>query len=159
VTDLLDAVLVRSQEWGFLGPGPVGPQRTHAAAFLTAIDADDVTAALDLGSGGGLPGLVLAGLLPATSWVLLDSMHRRTAFLQEAVQELGWADRVRVVTARAEDAGRSDLRGAADLVVSRSFGRPASTAECGAAFLRVGGQLVVSEPPEPSVDRWPDGPL
>jgi 16S rRNA (guanine527-N7)-methyltransferase len=53
-----------------------------------------------------------------------------------------------VVWARAEDAGhRDELRGAFDLVVARGFGSPAVTAECGAPFLRVGGTLVVSEPP------------
>jgi hypothetical protein len=39
--------------------------------------------------------------------------------------------------------------------VARGFGEPAVTAEGGAAFLRTGGQLVVSEPPRPGLDRWP----
>ena len=48
------------------------------------------------------------------------------------VADLGWADRVRVVRARAEEAGRrEDLRGTFDLVVARGFGPPAVTAECG----------------------------
>ncbi|HET6966289.1 MAG TPA: hypothetical protein VFH58_16050, partial [Acidimicrobiales bacterium] len=57
---------------------------------------------------------------------------------------------------RAEEAGRRpDLRGTFDVVVARSFGGPAVTAECGAPFLVAGGRLVVAEPPGGSADRWP----
>ena len=91
--------------------------------------------------------------------MLLDSSLRRTGFLREAVDRLGVASRVRVVTDRAEVAGRSpDLRSSFDAVVARSFGPPAVTAECAAGFLPAGGFLVVSEPPadEEPGDRWPD---
>ena len=99
--------------------------------------------------------------------VLLDANLQKTSALREVVDECGWAHRVKVVRARAEAAGRSDLRGSFDLVVARSFGSPPVTAECAAPFLRPGGLLVVSEPP-PEVqslgkagirasnsDRWP----
>ena len=49
---------------------------------------------LDLGSGGGIPGLVLAGRWPEATVVLLDGSQRRTDFLAWAVSELGWSDRV-----------------------------------------------------------------
>lgn len=102
---------------------------------------------LDLGSGAGLPGLVLAHLWRESEAVLLDaSLHKSTA-LGEAIDECGWTHRVKVVRARAETAGRSDLRGTFDLVVARSFGPPPVTAECAAPFLRTGGLLIVSEPP------------
>lgn len=103
---------------------------------------------LDLGSGGGLPGLVLAALWPWATVVLLDAQHRRTVFLCEAVRRLGLHTRVQVVNGRAEVLGRDEtLRASFDSVVARAFGRPAVTAECAAPFLRVGGVLVVSEPP------------
>ena len=112
--------------------------------------------ALDLGSGGGLPGLVLAVHWPASRWSLLDAGQRRTAFLATAVDALDLAARVDVLTARAEAVGRDRThRGAYDLVVARSFGAPAVTAECAAPLLQVGGLLVVSEPPEPAPARWP----
>jgi 16S rRNA (guanine527-N7)-methyltransferase len=158
--DALDDVLARSRELGFLGPGPVSEQRAHAAAFVDAIDPLPATRAIDLGSGGGVPGLVLATLLPTTRWVLLDAMQRRTAFLREAVEILGLGARVTVHTARAEDAGRDPaFRGTADLVVARGFGAPALTAECAAPLLAAGGLLVVSEPPGSTGGRWPDEPL
>jgi 16S rRNA (guanine527-N7)-methyltransferase len=159
LSDRLDEQLERARELGFLGPGPIGPHRAHAEAFLTAIGDRPVERCVDLGSGGGLPGLVLAVHLPASSWTLLDAMQRRTAFLREAVDALELADRVHVVTARAEVAGRDRaLRGSADLVVARSFGSPAVTAECAAPLLRGGGSLVVSEPPSAAREgeRWPE---
>jgi 16S rRNA (guanine527-N7)-methyltransferase len=86
---------------------------------------------------------------------LLDVGQRRTAFLRTAIEALGVVGRVEVLAARAETAGRQPAqRGAYDLVVARSFGPPAVTAECAAPFLQVGGLLVVSEPPEPAPDRW-----
>jgi 16S rRNA (guanine527-N7)-methyltransferase len=145
--DELVAVLVVARDRGFLGPGPIEAHIAHSMAFARAI-ARAPTRALDLGSGGGLPGLVLAAVWPTTSWTLLDAMVKRTAFLGEAIARLGWSDRVVTLTARAELAARGPLRGRCDLVVARSFARPAVTAECAAPFLCVGGRLVVSDPPE-----------
>lgn len=121
--------------------------------------------ALDLGSGGGVPGLPLALARPDLTWVLLDGSVRRTDFLRSAVDELGLAGRVEVRTVRAEVAGREEgWRRSFDLVVARSFGAPAVTAECAAPFLRVGGTLLVAEPPgaveahdgaASTKERWP----
>ena len=115
---------------------------------------------LDLGSGGGLPGLVLATYRPELELILVETRQRACRFLREAVRSLELA-RVCVVEARAEDAARRpELRETFDAVVARSFGPPAVTAECAVGFLRVGGRLVVSEPPgdEGSASRaarWP----
>jgi len=153
VGDALDAVLERSRALGFLGPGDAAEQRRHAEAF-GALLPDAPAVAVDLGSGGGLPGLVLAAALPRTRWVLLDAMTKRTSFLDEVVHELGWQDRVEVVTGRAEELAR-ERRATADVVVARGFGPPAVTAECAAPLLRLGGVLVVSEPPGSTGRRWP----
>ena len=110
---------------------------------------------MDLGSGGGLPGLPLAVAFGKTEWALLEGGTTRAAFLADAVVTLGIAERVQIVAERAEVAGRTALRGTFDLVVARSFGRPAVTAECAAPFLKTGGRLVVAEPPEHDSGRWP----
>ena len=152
-------MLGRAQERGFLGPAPIDDHIAHAEGFVAAVmEAPD--RALDLGSGGGLPGLVLAIRWPETLWVLLDVNERRTDFLRESVSELGLSSRVTVVRARAEEAAHQEhLRGTFSFATARGFGPPAVTAECATGFLRVGGLLVVSEPPEDAgEDRWnPDG--
>ena len=161
MTTTLLELLARSRELGFLGPGPVGPHEEHALAFASLID-EPPARALDLGAGGGLPGLVLAARCwPATEWTFLDAQERRTDFLSQAVDELGLGDRVTVITERAEVVGHDpEHRGAYDLVVARSFGSPPVVAECAAPLLRPGGHLVVSEPPGDATDRrWPSSGL
>jgi len=167
--------LRQAREWGFLGEGPLAVHIAHAQGFADAADSAMTGGALpgqtvttdpgagpwmDLGSGGGIPGLVLAHRWPNRDGVLLDSSERRTRFLAQVVEEQGWGNRVRVVTLRAEVAGRTEgLRGTFSLVVARSFGPPPVTAECAAPFLRPGGTLIVSEPPATGSDdvddRWP----
>jgi 16S rRNA (guanine527-N7)-methyltransferase len=160
VTDLVDLlqVLTRAQVLGFLGPGAIQPHIEHAERFLAAWTGDPPAHALDLGAGGGLPGLVLALRWPASKWTYLDANQRRTVFLAEAVVDLDLLDRVDVERGRAEEAGQdSRFRARFDLVTARSFGPPAVTAECAAPFLRPGGTLIVSEPPDElmdGVDRW-----
>lgn len=109
----------------------------------------------DLGAGGGLPALPCALAVPGWSWVLVESQLRRVDHLVSACRRLGLMDRVEVLHARAEDVGRDPAhRGTADAVTARSFGPPAAVAECAAPLLRVGGRLLVSEPPGTS-GRWP----
>ena len=141
--------------------GPVREQIDHATAFAALLEIEAIGPAdfLDLGSGGGVPGLVLAARWPENRAVLLDASERRTAFLRRAVAALGWAARVTVAAGRGEALARDPgLRVAFPLVVARSFGSPAVTAEIGGAFLSVGGWLAVSEPGR-GEDRWPTAAL
>lgn len=155
--DLLAGVLEQSRGLGFLGPGPVQDHLDHAAIFLEAIGPNDHEV-LDLGSGGGLPGLALAVWSPSLEMTLVDASTRRCEFLSEAITELGVDDRVAVVCGRAEELGHDPaFRGRFPLVVARSFGAPAVTAECAAGFLSgPGARIVVSEPPSSDPARWPD---
>jgi 16S rRNA (guanine527-N7)-methyltransferase len=158
----LRTILERSRSLRLIGPGSVRVHVDHAVGFAVAQPVAP-RRLLDLGSGGGVPGLVLAALWPESPVVLLDASARRCAFLVEAADELGYGDRVTVVRGRAEEAGRrADLRGGFDTVVSRGFGPPPVTAECAAPFLEAEGRLLVSEPPADSPGagsdasaRWP----
>ena len=144
---------------GFLGPRPLDDQVEHARGFAAATGPPSGLAC-DLGSGGGIPGLVLAvDVWPGSRWVLLEAMAKRAAFLTQAVEELGIGDRVAVVHGRAEHIGRGSLRRACTLVTARSFGAPEVTAEAAAPLLAPGGTLVVSEPPDSQGERWPAGGL
>ncbi|MFN8017369.1 MAG: RsmG family class I SAM-dependent methyltransferase [Acidimicrobiales bacterium] len=157
MTSQLVELLEESRRRGFLGPGPIEGHLDHARAFAVAVP-DAPARALDLGAGGGLPGLVLAVVAwPEARWTFLDAQLRRTEFLVEAVDALDLGDRVEVVTERAEVVGRAPAhRSSYDLVVARSFGPPAVTLECAAPLLRAGGAFVGSEPPDGSLEaRWP----
>ncbi|MEI7622811.1 MAG: RsmG family class I SAM-dependent methyltransferase [Actinomycetes bacterium] len=155
----LREVLERARRLGVLGPGPVLDHVEHAEGFLLALaSVTEGSTVLDLGSGGGVPGLIIAEARPDLQVVLLDSLERRVALLDEAIVTMQWQSRVVTELARAEETGRSpQWRGTIDAVTARSFGPPAAVAECAAPLLRVGGLLVVSEPPG-DTDRWiPEG--
>jgi len=154
----LEAVLADSRALGLLGPGPLAPQLDHARAFVRAVRAG--VRFLDLGSGGGLPGLVILADRSDVSGVLLDATQRRCEFLEAACTRLGLGDRGTVICTRAEDAARDPaFREGFDVVTARSFGPPAVTAECAVGFLRRTGEVLVSEPPKPDPDRWPHDDL
>lgn len=145
--------MAEAQHLGFLGPGPITTHIERAVDLAAAFDVPREQA-LDLGSGAGVPGLPLALLWADTRWVLLDGSVTRASFLERAVNELQIGERVAVLGSRAEETARGELRGSFDLVVARSFAGPAVTAECGSPFLKVGGLLVVAEPPGGDPGRW-----
>lgn len=148
-------VLEEARRRGLLGPGPVEAQVDHAVGFAEAVGQQTPPAAVDLGSGGGIPGLVLALYWPGSRWTLLDSRVRSVQFVRDAVPRLELQDRVLALLGRAEAVGRDAAqRGRHDLVVARGFGPPSVTAECSAPLLRPGGRLVVSEPPDSDGQRW-----
>ena len=98
------------RELGFFGPGPLEPQVRHARGFVVAARPLSVTATprlVDMGAGGGLPGLVVAQGWPEASLVLLEANERRCAFLRRAVDQLELGDRVSVLQERAEIWARS----------------------------------------------------
>ena len=153
----LAAALEEARRRGFLGPGEVQPHIDHARGFADA-SGPAPPSVIDLGSGGGLPGLVLAWDWPTSRVTLLEGATGRAAVLSETVERLGLARRVTVIAQRGEEAAHDPgHREQFDVAVARSFGVPAVTAEVAAGFVRVGGLLVVAEPPEPAPERWPAG--
>ena len=147
-------MLVQARRLGLLGPGPV-PEAIAHARRLAAVIPPGCRRVLDLGAGGGLPGLVIATDRPELELVLLDASERRTTWLHRAVARLGLTARAEVVTGRAQDLGRDPAwRATIDAVVARGFGPPSLTAECAAPLVRACGVLIVSEPPDERPDRW-----
>lgn len=161
--DRLVAFLEDGRRLGFLGPGDVRPHVEHAEAFAAALvdagDGEPPASLADLGSGGGLPGVVLARLWPTTRVLLVDAAHRRCEHLRTVGGRLD-LDNVEVAEGRAEElAHRIEYREAFDAVTARSLDVPPRTAELVTGFLRVGGVAVVSEPPDARSGRWPEDAL
>lgn len=147
--------------------GSIESHGEHAMGFTlfpTGCSGDGSTrftgAIVDLGSGAGLPALVLAMAWPETSWTLVERRSGRADLLKRAVHRLGVRDRVEVLAVDAAIVARSELRGRADWVTARAFGSPSETAEMAAPLLKAGGSLLTSEPRDAELDRrWPDSGL
>lgn len=146
--ELLLVVLNSLRERGAIGEVSLPRAIAHAESFVDAVPPASETL-LDLGSGGGLPGLVIAVRLPHVKVSLVDRRERRMDLLRRACHQLGVIDHVDVVTADVRDLARKDsFRRQFDVVTARSFGEPLWTLRCAAAFLRPGGSFIVSEPPD-----------
>jgi 16S rRNA (guanine527-N7)-methyltransferase len=151
----VDDVLATAQERGLLGPGPVDVQRRHAEALVALVEAATgrPRQVLDIGTGGGLPGLVAALAWPSAAVTLLDARRRAVDFVRVAVEALGLSSRCTVLHGRAETlAHEPGHRERYDLVLARAVGRPATAAELCAGFAAVGGHCAVSE--RPGGDTW-----
>ena len=148
-------VLTAAQRAGTLGDRPIADVIEHALAFVSALPSD-TRSILDIGTGAGVPGLVIADKLLHAQLVLVDRRATRMDALRRGVASLGWQDRVTVLTVDVADLARDPgYTQHFDAVVSRGFGPPAYTARLARPFLSPGGLLVVSEPPSSENDRWP----
>jgi len=147
------AALAAIAERGAIGERSLPVAVVHAEQFVAAIPTSARTA-VDLGSGGGLPGLVVAARCPWLQVTLVERRARRADLLRRAVRSLDLEQRVAVLdTDVAVVAGEHPH--AFDVVTARSFAAPAITARWAAALLRPGGLLIVSEPPQDDAERWP----
>ena len=96
---------------------------------------------VDVGSGAGLPGIVLAVARPDLRITLVEPLARRTAFLSEAVAALGLDSTVTVVRGRAEDLGGGH-HPAADVVTARAVAPLDRLAAWCLPLAAVGGRLL-----------------
>lgn len=125
---------------------PAAVARLHVLDSLAAVPllrGRGIARLLDLGSGGGYPGLPLAAALELDRALLVDSVGKKAAFLRAAVDALGLAGRVAVEAARAETLARSPVhREAWPAVTARAVSTIAELVELGLPLLARDGVLV-----------------
>ena len=115
-------------------------ERVHIADSLAGLEVDAVRTAVriaDLGSGAGLPGLVLAIAQPEAEVVLVESVGKKCAWLARTIEDLGLKN-ARVACARAEELEE----GSFDVVTARALASLSVLCEYAAPLLRDGGSLV-----------------
>lgn len=124
---------------------PLDVARLHLLDSLSALpvlDGLEPSRALDLGSGGGVPGIVLALARPLVAWTLVDSAHRKVDALRGFVAALGLGN-VTVIAERAEILGRDpDHRERYDVVAARACAALPVLAELALPLVRPGGALL-----------------
>lgn len=119
-------------------------ERTHFLDSLSLLDLGYVSSAsslVDVGSGAGLPALVLALALPNVKIVAVESQRKKCAYIGRAAEALCLRN-VEVYCVRAEEYGRTAGRGAHDVVVSRALAALPVVAEYSLPLLAIGGTMV-----------------
>ncbi|NJL82656.1 MAG: 16S rRNA (guanine(527)-N(7))-methyltransferase RsmG [Chloroflexaceae bacterium] len=98
---------------------------------------------VDIGTGGGFPGLAIAIFAPQVEVTLLDATRKKLVYLAELVSDLGLSN-VQTLTGRAEALGQERrYRATWDLALARAVGPAAVCAEYGLPLLKVGGMAVL----------------
>lgn len=113
-------------------------------SLLKVMTEDDLSGKklIDVGTGAGFPGLVLAIAFPKLNVTLMDSLNKRISFLQDTVDKLD-VHNVTCIHARAEELARNkQYREKFDLVVSRAVANIATLSEYDLPFVKVGGTFV-----------------
>jgi 16S rRNA (guanine527-N7)-methyltransferase len=135
---------------------PEAVARRHVCDSLTAVASLDTgehgaRSMLDLGSGGGYPGLPLAAALRWGRVALVESVAKKARFLEVAARAVAdalvdgglEAPPIEVLAERAEDLAQEEhQRSAWDVVTTRAVGSLAESAELGLPLLRIGGRLI-----------------
>lgn len=106
----------------------------------------------DIGSGGGLPGIPLAAVLPETEVTLFESVGKKVDFLRYVTGELQLGN-VRVVASRIEEAAREEHRGAYDVCAARALARLSVVAEYSLPLVRRGGYAIAMKAREDEDER------
>jgi 16S rRNA (guanine527-N7)-methyltransferase len=129
---------------------PEAVARLHlldAVSALPLLDMVQPRGAVDLGTGGGVPGILLALARPDVRWTLVDSVGKKAVAVEGFAAALG-LDTVEVRTARAEDLGRDPaMRERYDLVAARACAALPVLAEYALPLLRLGGCLLAWKGP------------
>jgi 16S rRNA (guanine527-N7)-methyltransferase len=118
-------------------------REVHIADSLSGLELEPLRSAnriADLGSGAGLPGLVLAATLPNARFDLIEASRRKCEFLRETMGRMGLANTA-TVCERSEDWAGGEGREAYDAVTARAVGTLATLAELASPLLREGGVL------------------
>lgn len=103
---------------------------------------------IDIGTGGGFPGIPLKILKPDTEVVLLDGLNKRLKFLDEVIAQLELKD-ISTVHGRAEELGRKKgYRESFDIAVSRAVASLNTLCEYCIPFVKVGGYFIAMKGPE-----------
>ena len=138
-----DALATRGVEQGLIGPREV-PRLWDRHLLNCAVVAELIGgrcgSLVDIGSGAGLPGMVLAMMLPGVEVTLLEPMERRCRFLADCAAELGLAN-VSVLRSRAEDAAKAGLP-RADVATARAVAPLPRLAELAMGVIRPGGMVL-----------------
>ncbi|KAI7754091.1 hypothetical protein M8C21_009606 [Ambrosia artemisiifolia] len=124
-------------------------------SYVSSSQSFEKLSLVDVGSGAGLPGLILAIACPDWKLTLLESLNKRCVFLEHVIGLMGLTN-VKVIRGRAEDVGQNlEFREVFDVAVARAVAEMRILAEYCLPLVRVGGLFVAAKghSPEEEVRR------
>ena len=111
-------------------------------SIVKAVDLNQITSVIDIGTGAGFPGIPLKIAFPHLKIVLLDSLNKRINFLNHVICELGLSN-ITTIHGRAEDfAKQKQYREQFDLCVSRAVANLTTLSEYCIPYINVGGMFI-----------------
>jgi 16S rRNA G527 N7-methylase RsmG len=146
------AALAVIRERGAIGEASLIDAVAHADRFVAGIPAGAANL-VDLGSGGGLPGLVIAWRRPHLAVTLVERRESRADLLRRAVSTLELQGSVTVAATDVRDLAVA-VGPVFDVVTARSFADPAATIAAVVQLLAPGGVALISEPPVDRAATW-----
>ncbi|WP_343730343.1 16S rRNA (guanine(527)-N(7))-methyltransferase RsmG [Duganella sp.] len=129
---------------------PLEMVKLHLLDSLTAVPAfKDARNVLDVGAGGGLPGMVLAISRPDMKVSMIDTVHKKTAFLNQVKAELGLSN-VTVYTKKVQEL---EVKTKFDVITSRAFADLSDFVNWSGHLLQEGGQYIALKGTAPAEER------
>ena len=129
---------------------PMEMMTLHVLDSLAAVPAfEGVRNVLDVGAGGGLPGMVLAISRPDMKVSMIDTVHKKTAFLTQVKAELGLAN-VTVYTKKVQDL---QVKTPFDVITSRAFADLSDFVNWSGHLLAEGGRFIALKGTAPADER------
>lgn len=147
LANYLDLLLETNKQFNLTGiKEPEEAWTKHILDSLSLIPTlvkEGVQHVVDVGSGGGLPGIPLAITLPDVTFTLVETTRKKALFLSDAVEQLG-LDNVTVIAERAENLSTKDggFRGIADAVIARAVGPLNVLLELTIPFAKIDGVVL-----------------
>jgi 16S rRNA (guanine527-N7)-methyltransferase len=129
---------------------PLEMVKLHLLDSLTAVPAfKEAVNVLDVGAGGGLPGMVLAISRPDMNVSMIDTVHKKTAFLNQVKAELGLGN-VTVYTKKVQEL---EVKTKFDVITSRAFADLSDFVNWSGHVLQEGGQFIALKGTAPAEER------
>jgi 16S rRNA (guanine527-N7)-methyltransferase len=147
LANYLDLLLETNKQFNLTGiKEPEDAWTKHildSLSLIPSLTKEGVEHVVDVGSGGGLPGIPLAITMPDVTFTLVETTKKKAMFLSDVVEQLG-LNNVTVIAERAENLATKDggFRDIADAVIARAVGPLNVLLELTVPFAKVGGVVL-----------------